>query len=164
MRVRFEIVDNLPPTAGTLKYITADHGFFLELDPVAALLHGKATASASLMVDGYLSLDVGIPSGFLYKLDGLHPQTAWRRGRLPAIQPEPCGMRARIDEELIPGVGYTLVPEGQWITIHDVASGWIYVGPEAIVPAERHIGFAANTVAALTDGQLLAIWLRPEFV
>ncbi len=162
--ITFSFIEAAQPVRGRLVYSPEDYSFGFEKDATAAydFLKRAGVGSAPLVIDYYLQLEVSVDTGLLLYVHGLHVHHRWKQGSLPEIRPTPGMVKAHFDREMKAAVGVTLIPPNTWMTIYDPASGWVYVGPQAILAADHYVEFANNTVAALAGEKLAALWLRPQ--
>ena len=73
---------------------------------------------------------------------------------------------ALLDEPPIPGISYRInkteeYPFGNWPIYINKTKGWVCIGTPK-TEGKQLIEFAANSVAALEDQEIVAVWLRPE--
>jgi hypothetical protein len=162
--ITFSFVEAAQPVRGKLVYSSEDCSFGFEKEATAAydFLKRAGSGSAPLVIDYYLQLEVGVETGFLLYVHGLHNYHRWKQASLPGIRPMAGIVKAHFDREMKVAVGVKLVPPNTWMTIYDPLSGWVYIGPQAIPAADHHVEFADNTVAALAHDKLVALWLRPQ--
>ncbi|HKT00602.1 MAG TPA: hypothetical protein VJT31_13790, partial [Rugosimonospora sp.] len=98
----------------------------------------------------------------LLGVSGYHPDAAWLAGSLGS--PSATGARLRVSLAELPprGVALRLVPDGELTTIRDARTGWVRIGRTGVPTGTQFVEFATGCLAELTNGDLIAVWLRPQ--
>lgn len=137
------------PVSGRLIYRRSDHSFDVEPMP--------AKGVASLLIND-IQIEVDEDGSLIY-VWGLCPQESWATGRVDP--PETSSGRLHyVGGAVVPGISKRLNAGNRWSILHDPSSRWLCVGDQSS-KGER-VAFAPGAVAALTDGQITALWLRPD--
>jgi hypothetical protein len=137
------------PVSGRLVYRRAEYSLDVEPKPTGGV--------ASLLVND-IQIEVD-EDGRLIFVWGLCPQESWT----PAtIEPPdaPVGLLRYSGLPVTPGVSKRLNAGKRWAVHHDSSNEWLCVGDQSSV-GER-VTFAPGAVATLSNGELTALWLRPE--
>jgi hypothetical protein len=136
-----------PLLSGRLIYRRGDRAFDCEPTPVGG--------HTSLLVNTtQIEID---HEGCLLFVWGYCPHESWTATKLDP----PVGDRSRLrydDSNLVPGVSIAI--GSGWTVSHDASSGWLCVGDHR--SRRELVTFAPGAVAALEDGELAALWLRPD--
>lgn len=159
MRMRVEAGS---PLAGRLVYVEAEHGFRFDVVSPADLVEragGQESAVASI---GTLQIEVGVASRRALFVWGLHPRSRWRQGVLPA--PVRTGGVAELGPEVDhrPGAAVAIADVGEWETTYDPLSGWVRVAA-GDRREQRLVEIADAVLLGAAGGDLVSVWLRPEF-
>jgi hypothetical protein len=158
--ITFSVIEGAEPNRGKLVYRPAEYSFdFVHTKTVE---FARRQGSPTSLLIGYLQIEVGIETGFLLYVWGLHGHHLWKQDFLPEIRPKPGIVKAHFDREMKMGVSVRIVEHEEWISVHDPSSGWVYIGPNVVTVASDYVEFADNTVAALTGDRLVSLWLRPQ--
>ncbi|MCA9888824.1 MAG: hypothetical protein KC546_10650 [Anaerolineae bacterium] len=95
---------------------------------------------------------------------GYFPHTSWQQGRLPKFD-APLGMiRVVTEKEWKPGIAISIGDRSDWQAKFDESLGLIRLAKDTLYKRHDHIQIAPNVVASLFQNDLVALWLRPEFV
>lgn len=116
----------------------------------------------SLMIgEGYNSLDVCLKTKEVVHLSGLNPKERWRRGKIVPPDRKHGTLLLQNADTYLPGTGITYASD--WKTTFDESTGWIRLGNHlSKIPCE-YVEFANNTIAAVYQGNVVTIWIRPVF-
>jgi len=116
----------------------------------------------SLMIgSGYNSLDVNLDKMKVVHLSGLNPMETWQKGKVSVPTSKSGILMLKKESEFLPGTGMTYA-EG-WTTTFDKVTGWIHIGKTLSISQCNCVEFAANTIAAVHRGNLVAILIKPVF-
>jgi hypothetical protein len=147
--VRFSIQNAPPILQATLVYRSKDQAFDVE-----PKLPG---GGASLLVnDVQLELD---EDGRVLYVWGLCSQALWDEQAVEPPQARTATLFAERPEDLSPGMSVRLNKE-PWPVAADRRSGWIRIGESSAT--DEAVEFAPGMIAALLDGHLVGLWLRPR--
>lgn len=117
----------------------------------------------SIMIGiGYNSLDVSLNSGVVSHLSGLNSKANWKTGIVEPPKANLGVLKIRSSENLIPGIGVTYADD--WVTTYDNKSGWIQIGNYRKTDKNQFVEFAKNTIAAIKNGELETIWIKPKMI
>jgi len=153
--VRFDVAEPGPPAGGLLVYDPRGQGFeFRATEPV--------TGAAMELAFGSMSLRADRPGARLLGVRGYHPDASWLNGSLGSPTSTSARLRARLDRPPPPGVALRLVPAGDLTTIRDARTGWVRVGRTGVPTGTQFVEFATGCLAELANGDLIAVWLRPQ--
>lgn len=137
------------PLERRLIYWRSEH----QLDTIRESSDGVASL---LINDVQIEID---EAGRLHYVWGYCPHESW----LAAPLKEPRGQTgclAHHGSDVVPGISRRL-NASRWSTTFDQSSGWLCVGePRATGEA---VAFAPGAVVVLSAGELVALWLKPEF-
>jgi hypothetical protein len=137
---------------GVLVYRAQDYAFGVEPRP--------KNADSSLVVNT-IELMVDRSNNQILFLEGYCPYQGWKRASLEPPISQRGALRIS-GVELRRGMAEPLNSPGTYWGIQvDTATGWVCVG-NARASGMRAIEFARGCVAVLDDGNLVALWLRPN--
>ena len=112
---------------------------------------------------GTLQIEVGVESGLVLFVWGLHPTTSWKRESVGPPKPPLAGLRVESDESLRRGVSLSLAAVGAWETNFDEESGWVRIARDPTCASAVEVAVATGVVLGVTDGHLDSVWLQPVF-
>ena len=162
--IRFFVESDCVPLKGELVYRAYEYSFDFKVESESELARRAGSKGTISVVVGTLQIEVGIETGAVLFLWGLHAHnTQWRRDRLPRISWEKGCVKVRFDQEPIIGVSQGLAEVGEWQTRYDADTGWICVSCDEGDTGERYVEFAEDTIAGLADEKLVSLWLRPRW-
>ena len=160
--MRFLVEYNCVPLKGTLVYRAYEYSFDFKVESETELARLAGHSGTISLVIGTLQIEVGIETGAVLFLWGLHSHSAqWRRDRLPVISWKKGCLTVRFDEEPIMGVSQELAEVGEWQTTYDANTGWICVSSQKGDAAECYVEFAQNTIAGVANQKLVSLRMRP---
>lgn len=142
---------------GRLRYLAHEHSFDFVPEPGQSPSHG-----AGVLLIGTLQIAVDVATGRAVFVDGLRPRGNWVASELevPVQRDGAVLFELEDGESFIRGVGFEIPGADRWGTFFDAASGWVCVGDKHAVDGVR---IATNTVLCIREGELVAVWLRPDF-
>ena len=148
---------------GLLVYTEDEHSFRFDVGAPGDLADRSGPDGVTSLSVGTLQIEVGVASGIVLFVWGLHPRAAWQIAPIgePIVRP---GV-VRLDEvaELRRGVSMRLAPVGAWTTTFDHMTGWVRVARVMSLAPEETILVATGTALGLREGQLESVWLQPLF-
>lgn len=160
--IHFFVESDCLPLKGELVYRPNEYSFDFKVESESELARRAGSKGTISIVVGTLQLEVGIETGTVLFLWGLHEHSVrWRRDRLPSISSEKSCVKVRFEQEPTVGVSQGLAEVGEWNTTYDVQSGWICVSGEERDSAQRYVEFAEGTIVGLIDEKLVSVWLHP---
>ena len=160
-KFRFHIDETLPRIRGICRYVPQDLGFAFEPDPYRAVLARRDHGEISSLMIRSLELRVTTKPKTLLYAEGYHTYHTWIEASLPEIMPLLGGVRFEATTRLDAGMGVTFHDAADWPTTWDPQSGWVCIGQDDPEPGTAYVEFATNTVAAVWESELVALWLRP---
>lgn len=138
---------------GSPQYFLDDESFFY--DP------WNDTDFSIYIGDSYLSLDIILKSGEVKQFSGFSPRNNWIERSLSVPNYRFGSLYVCMDTETEPGVGIRY--SGNFKCFFDRQSGTLCIGnPDDLLNCES-VKFAQNTVAAIRDGKLISVWIKPVF-
>lgn len=147
---------------GWLCYDESEHSFrFTAGSPLDVADRAGAGGQTSLSI-GTLQIEVGVSTGIVLFVWGLHPRAQWRVRSIGAPRAEPGVVRVLCPEHLRTGVSVGISEVGSWSTVYDPGAGWVRVSPGEETDDEQVL-IASDTVVGLRRGHLSSVWLRPDF-
>ena len=149
------------PIRGTLAFVEADHAFDFRLAE-AELPQNMGTKGSTSLLVGSLQIEIDIETGRLMFVWGYHPKATWRQGQVNVSDIYP-GEITLVEPNLEVGISEPFVELGEWPTIYDPDSGWVFLGADPEAEPVEAIEFAQNTVAGLSRDNITALWLKPSF-
>ncbi|MDO4720147.1 MAG: hypothetical protein Q4A78_05755 [Peptostreptococcaceae bacterium] len=115
----------------------------------------RLAASVSILVG-----DVHI--SFFYskarQISGYNPYLGWIKKDL-TVPEAPQGV-LRLEEE--PDEDERIEGSKTWKTFFDPKTGWVCIGNEDISMEMEAVEFATNTIAVISHGKLISIWVKPD--
>jgi hypothetical protein len=152
MTTTFKITPGRPPTAGRLVYQTGDFAFATIPRPTGCV-SSVSINELELMLDEETQRVVFVT--------GYCPRVGWQPDALQVPTRRAASLVAVLQEEAVPGTSIPL-NDGRWPVLVDWGSGWIRLGRGD--PSDDHAGveFAPGAVAILKEGELIALWLKPD--
>ena len=137
------------PVSGRLIYRRSEHSLDVKPRPNKGI--------ASLLVnDIQIEID---EDGRLIYVWGLCPHESWTAGKVDPTEAA-LGRLLYVGNTIVPGVSKRLNADSRWSILHDPSNRWLCVGDQSS-KGER-IAFAPGAVAALSNGEITALWLRPD--
>jgi hypothetical protein len=157
------VVVNETPLGGVLRYVEAEHSFAFDVSSPVDLREHSGTAGVTSLSIGTLQLEVGVATGLVLFVWGLHPRTRWKSR--PVGRPDPVmrGARVEVSAPLEPGVTVPIASVGAWSTSFDETTGWVRVAQHADAASEQEVLVATGIALGLTDSDLDSVWLHPIF-
>lgn len=153
------------PLEGTLKNVTADHGFDFEVrDRAVSSERGGRAGETSLTVDT-LQLAVGIESGVIQYVWGYWDMRAWPEKELDPVDVTPGIVTVHTNGEregLEPGISVPLPGGKEWFTEYDEEMGLVRVARDQR-GGDRHVLIATGVILTLAGSELTKVWLQPVF-
>ena len=137
------------PVSGRLIYRRSERSLDVEPRPEGGI-------TSLLINDVQIEID---ENGCLMYVWGLCPHDSWITTTFDPPEAE-LGRLRYATGSLVPGVSKRLNAVKRWPVGYDTSSQWLCIG-DASVRGET-IAFAPDSIAALTAGDLVALWLRPE--
>lgn len=64
-------------------------------------------------------------------------------------------------DDFVPGIAVALHNDSGWPVAINRQEGWVCLGDSSVPKLWEAVEFANSTVAVLSDGKLIALWLRP---
>jgi hypothetical protein len=159
----FAAVVGEAPLEGILKYVEAEHSFMFDVASPADLQARSGAAGVTSLSVGTLQIEVGVETGRVLFVWGLHPRVNWNIrpiGRPSAVE---VGARVEASVPLQRGVTLPLAPVGAWTTSFDDATGWVRVAKFADSRSEQDLLVATGIALGLTNAVLDSLWLHPVF-
>lgn len=136
---------------GNLEYISEEYSF--DFCPKTK------EAVTSISID---TLQISIDSqGRLLSVWGCHPYTIWKQCSLNPPIASSGKIYVRLNE-ITPGVSERFIEFGEWVTLFDPESGWIYIGNSNfnMEATSKAIEFASACIGIVGNDTLQAIWLH----
>ena len=151
------------PLDGVLRYVTAEQSFTFDVaSPVDLQVRSGSAGVTSLSV-GTLQIEIGIATGLVLFVWGLHPQGSWRLQPVGRPNPVMSGARLETAVPLQRGVSLQLAAVGSWTTAFDETTGWLRVTKDFNRQSADEFLIASGIALGVTDGALDALWLQPVF-
>lgn len=154
----FEIDNSYKPITGRLIYRTKEYSFDFVF-PTGT----KVGDGTTLCIDT-LQIEIDILSHNLLYPWGLCPHTSWKKRTLPSIDSVKAGIKISSNEEFTSGVTVGLGHRREWEVVFDENSGWVCVIRNYDCELHQTIEIAQNVLVGLLKGELVTIWLYPEFI
>lgn len=156
----FSIDEGGRPLDGILRYIGAEYSFKFDVSARQALLERVGGNGVTSLSIGTLQIEVGVDSGVVLYVWGLHPRTRWQRRCVGSPDYRNGTIRVSNPSPLQRGVGLEIVPVNAWPTFYDPVSGWVLVGDPEV---ESRVLIASGVILGVGDAQLRSVWLQPVF-
>ena len=96
------------PLSGQLIYRAYEYSFDFEVEAHSELARRAGSEGTTSLLMGTLQIEIGIETGTLLFVWGLHSHTKWLRDQLPSFSPRPGSVKVLFDEEPIVGVSQSL--------------------------------------------------------
>lgn len=157
------------PFSGRLLYIQSEYSFYY----TSPQMSEPAGSFSSLIIADTLQLQVALPSGLLLGSEGYFPYFHWRLDRVsPPLLTVPGRLRYSNSEALLPGVGHDLWRRSsKYLMKFDPLTGWFLISAPSLRLDDadarvQHIEIVSGLIVASVDhnGQLVGLWMRPEWV
>jgi hypothetical protein len=162
--MEFTIDDGGWPLDGVLRYIGSEHSFRFDIGEPQVLLDRSGDSGATSLSVGTLQIEVGVASGVVLYVWGLHPRFRWQQQPVGSPHPRTGTVRISNPSALQGGVSLEIAALGAWPTTYDRDSGWVQVGGEAgDSEGDDQVLIASGIVLGLHLGCLRSIWLQPVF-
>ena len=137
------------PLSGRLIYRRSERSFDIEPLP-------KGGVTSLLVNDVQIEIDEDCCLMYVW---GLCPHESWTPARLNPAAAKPRRLRYA-NGAVVPGVSRRLNADKRWPVHYDASSQWLCIGDESV--RGEMIAFAPDSIAALRNGDLVALWLNPE--
>ena len=112
-----------------------------------------------LLLVGYLHIGVDSETMAVQQVWGLQPYESWINKTLDI--PNYIKGELVVEGEILPGLTYRIEEGDNWIAQFDSVTGWVCIGQSENYKNASCIMFADNTIAAINEGKLKALWLKP---
>lgn len=140
---------------GTLQYIVDEHSFIYEP-------WGNSNFSIILGKE-YTSLDVDINSSTVLHVSGLNSMDNWIHVNINVPFAKNGLLKISNCEDMLSGSGMNY--KENWVTKFDKNTNWVYIGPiKNNYLDDLYVKFANNSIAAIKNGELTGIWVKPIFI
>lgn len=160
-RLTFDAKWDLQPLLGHATYCIEDYAFdFIAADDVQ-FRQRFGTAGEGILVTDTEQLIVGIETGRLLYVYGYSPYMKWKCCEWSQPLSRPGGVRVHSIRPLISGGGDDLREHLGTSLWFNPVTGWVCLGDPLFAPREGAVEFASATLAAIEDGCLRAVWVRP---
>ena len=146
--MRFRIQDSNAILLFDLMYRPEEYSFDVEPKP--------QSGGSSLLVND-LQLEVDDDGRIIY-VWGLCPYHAWSEKSLNVPCARSGALMVDIPDDLVPGISIRITRE-RWPVAVDRRSGWVRLGSDEA--GDEAIEFAPGSIALLSDGRLVSLWLHP---
>jgi len=117
----------------------------------------------SLMLGcSYLELDISVNTMEIINVSGLCPKRLWiSRTLLLPLNIVPGSVKFYSEEELVSGTGKYL---SEYMPIYfDESSNWCCISNDPDAIPDQNIEFLKDCIISLSEGEFIALWLRPEY-
>jgi hypothetical protein len=145
---------------GRLIYRAYEYSFDFEVGLESELTKRAGSQGTTSLLLDTLQIEIGVETGTVLFVWGLHPHTKWVKERLAPFSARPGSVRVLLDRLPTVGVSESLKDISQVRTTYDPNTGWIRISPGQDL-SEDYIEFADNTVIGLANEKLTSLWLRP---
>jgi len=153
--MKFSIHPGQPQSKGKVLYKPNEYAF--DFEP-------RIESGVTSLLVNDLQLEIDDEGRVLYPW-GYCPHLSWQKTEDRVPHHLPGVLKVALDEEIIPGVSIQVTPEAGWPVYVNHETGWVHIGQrEELPPIADAIEFASDSVAAIVDGAIVAVWLRPETV
>lgn len=157
----FVAVLDQSPLDGVLRYVDTEHSFTFDVgSPAEALARAGSSGVTSVSV-GTLQIEVGVQTGMVLYVWGLHPRTSWKATKLSAPISVAGGVKVDVGEPLQRGASVQIAPVGVMTTLYDAETGWVRIGSTPTGTSDQMILVATGIVLGLSEGRLDGLWLQP---
>lgn len=156
MRVSAEVGSSVP---GRLTYIESEYSFLFEPDGLASEVGG-----GGCLVFGTLQVELDREARVLLYVDGLHPRSKWKQGRLRPPLRSAGRLVVAEGVKAAPGVGIGITKVGEWETVYDPSNDWLRVCPSGAEADDYATEIATQTVIGVRNHCINSIWLQPTIV
>lgn len=157
-RLWFEVVRGAPIVVGEPRYVDEDYGFDFVMNSAE---RDRLEDTRTSFVTGTLQLEVAISNSRCLYVWGYCPMGGWSRTALRAPVWQRGCLLAHCEKPLIRAVSIgieDMIPPIPWF---DPESGWFCMGEKGCVSDVDAVEFATDTVAVVTGGRLVALWIKP---
>ena len=114
---------------------------------------------ASLLVND-LNLEFD-EKGSIFSIWGYLPSVLWERSDIPP--PDSIRGTLKVNIDTPPGTAKRITPLGDfWPVLYDEKSGWISIFPRHKKQIDSSVEFIAGGIVALSNGEIVGLWLQPE--
>lgn len=151
--MHFEIQPDAKFSDVSVVYTTDEYSFGVrpESDRVPNTISSIMINNVQLQMDEH---------GRIFYVDGYCYHGRWLEAD---ICPPPATRGALIVTglQIAPGVSVRLTPVGAWPVSVNRKTGWVCIGEHQSKPSWQAVEFARGSIAALENGTLESVWLKP---
>ena len=151
------------PLAGLLVYSDVEHSFRFEAASPVDLGERTGDLGRTSLAIGTLQIELDVATGRVLFVWGLHPRQRWRAGLALPRRARRGVVRAERPAGFQRGVSIVLTEVGDWTTIHDSRSGWVWIAVDPALADDDELLVASETILGLRSGRLNSVWLHPVF-
>jgi hypothetical protein len=152
--------DGLQPLNGVLRFIENEHAFGFDVAEPVDLAERAGPSGVTSLAVGTLQVEVGVATGLVLFVWGLHPRTHWKVEPVGAPRTRLGAVRVA-DAKLRRGISLQVAEVGAWMTSFDPETEWVRVAEPGRDARETVTVVATDTGLGVHDGSLTSIWLRP---
>jgi hypothetical protein len=149
------------PLGGILIYTESEFSFRFNVGSPIDLLDRTGSEGMTSFSIGTLQIEVGVETGVLLFVWGLHPRSKWQIGTLENPITQSGVVRVSRTARLKRGVAIGIANIDGWSTVSDPKTGWIRVAGDDRLDMKQVL-IATDVVIGIFDGLLNSIWLRPS--
>ncbi|MBC7352016.1 MAG: hypothetical protein H5U08_06630 [Thermogutta sp.] len=153
---------DIEPLSGYPIYSIKDYAFDFVPASESQFQARFGSAGEGILVTDTEQLIVGIETGLLLHVYGYSPYMKWKMcDRVPPSS-RGGGVWVHCVRPLLSGAGEDVrehLGDAVWF---NPQAGWVCLGDVSFVPRDSAVEFASGTVAVIDEGQLRAVWVRPE--
>lgn len=152
MRFEFEVMEEENKLKGEVIYVKKENSF--DYFPMIS-------ADITILVN-YLNVQISSCDMQIKYIWGLSPMCAWTDRKL--VKPQTLEGRIKLKKEFDGGFTFRLNCKGRWKEYFDCNTGWYCIGNPNYRKGQVYVEFANNSIVAICNGIIDAIWLHPKFV
>ncbi len=152
--ITFSILHKKITLSGRAQYISEENSFFYS---------PWNNVDFSITIgNGYNSLDVDLKTGRILQLTGLNPRNRWIEKEISTPKAQPGNLLVQLDSDYTQGTGIQYAND--WHTYFNMDTGWVCIGSTKYSNNSQTVMFANNSIAAISNGTLCSVWIKPYFV
>lgn len=121
------------------------------------------SSNFSLMLGAsYTSLEIDLSDKKVLYLSGLSPQKSWIRTKIVLPQFKKGTLYVENLKDCLHGMGIETI--NNFNVNYDKKTGWIFFYSSDEIEYNQCVMFARNTIVALNNDVISAIWVKPNFI
>lgn len=115
-----------------------------------------------MLGSSYTSLEINLNNEKVLYLSGFNPTIMWKKGKVVLPNYKKGTLFIENLEDCFPGMG--VETHNQFITSYDKKNGWLCLYSDYKSEYDHCVMFTRNTIVALNNNIIVAIWIKPKFI